>query len=253
MPYTFNGCGTRFYGNRDKGEDGSYVCTEWITFVYIPLIPIRSFRVLPTNEGTNLIVWRTQSYRTMRVPLSWPQVRNVYLFIAPILALIIFFNWSDITGWVKNDLLRGRAQPTKVEAAPIEQSLDDSSSAKACGSVLKLKSKDIDKLKLHERLSELVKTSGFTEEDFKNVSKPEELEKVAFSAYTGGYLTWDKPADPIRSDLSKKLITRINTGAEEFSANDAVIFREYANKSVQMVMKAYDMGRHDARTSPCSF
>jgi hypothetical protein len=49
MPYTFNGCGTRFYGSRDKGEDGSYVCTEWITFVYIPLIPIRSLRVLPTN------------------------------------------------------------------------------------------------------------------------------------------------------------------------------------------------------------
>jgi hypothetical protein len=30
MPYTFNGCGTRFYGHQDRADDGSYVTTEWI-------------------------------------------------------------------------------------------------------------------------------------------------------------------------------------------------------------------------------
>jgi hypothetical protein len=40
MPFTFNGCGTRYYGKQDKADDGSYVTTEWITFVYVPLIPL---------------------------------------------------------------------------------------------------------------------------------------------------------------------------------------------------------------------
>ena len=29
--YTFNGCGTRFYGEREPAKDGSYITTEWIT------------------------------------------------------------------------------------------------------------------------------------------------------------------------------------------------------------------------------
>jgi hypothetical protein len=52
MPYTFNGCGTSYYGQRDRAEDGSYITTEWVTFVYIPLLPIRSYRVLPVGKGT---------------------------------------------------------------------------------------------------------------------------------------------------------------------------------------------------------
>jgi hypothetical protein len=102
-------------------------------------------------------------------------------------------------------------------------------------------------------MSALVKASGFTEDDFKNISKPEEIEEDAFSAYAGGYLTWEKPAEPIRGDLSQKMIARINTGAANLSGNDVTVFREYGNKNVQMVMKAFDMGRHDARTSPCPF
>jgi hypothetical protein len=70
---------------RERAEDGSYVTTEWITFVYLPILPIRSFRVLPVEEGKNIIVYLSQDYQTMRVPLCWAQVRNVYLVISPIL------------------------------------------------------------------------------------------------------------------------------------------------------------------------
>jgi hypothetical protein len=253
MPYTFNGCGTRFYGKRDKGEDGSYVVTEWIAFVYIPLIPIRSLRVLPVGGGTNVIVYSSRNYRTIRVPLSWPQVRNTYLFTAPIIVLIIALSWSDLKDLVKNDLLGAKAPPIKVEAAPVEQPLDNASSAKACGNVLKLEAQNLTKLNIHERMSNLVKASNFTDEEFKNISKPEDVEETAFSGYALGYVTWDKVADPIRNGLIQKMGNRINTSATNLSANDAAVVKAYGNKTVQMVTTAFDMGRHDGRTSPCPF
>jgi hypothetical protein len=45
MAYTFNGIGTTFYGKRDFRGDGSYLTTEWVSFVYFPLFPLRSLRV----------------------------------------------------------------------------------------------------------------------------------------------------------------------------------------------------------------
>ena len=45
MAYTLNGIGTAFYGKRDFCADGTYITTEWITVLYIPLVPLRSMRV----------------------------------------------------------------------------------------------------------------------------------------------------------------------------------------------------------------
>lgn len=119
MPWSFNGCGTRLYGNREQGDDGSFVTTEWITLVYLPIIPIRSFRVLPEGKGTNAIVYSSRNYRMRRVPLARTQVRNIYLVVAPILAVILLFSWSNIRAWVKNDLLRAKPQPLQVQARPL--------------------------------------------------------------------------------------------------------------------------------------
>lgn len=74
MPYTFNGFGTTDYGERDRAEDGSYITTEWVTAVWIPLVPLASYRVRPVGKGTNIIIHSSQSYQTMRVPICWPQV-----------------------------------------------------------------------------------------------------------------------------------------------------------------------------------
>jgi len=37
MPYTFNGFGTTYYGQRDAAVDGSYVTTLWVTALWVPL------------------------------------------------------------------------------------------------------------------------------------------------------------------------------------------------------------------------
>lgn len=79
MPFTFNGIGTKYYGQREFLKDGSFVTTEWIVFVYIPIIPIGSFRVLPTGKSSDFVLFTSNQYFVKRVPVSWRQVRNVYL------------------------------------------------------------------------------------------------------------------------------------------------------------------------------
>ena len=78
MARTSNGCGTTYYGRRDKAADGSYVTTEFFCIFYFPLLPLRSWRVLPV-EYTRSGFSSTQTYRATRVPLNWRQVVNVYL------------------------------------------------------------------------------------------------------------------------------------------------------------------------------
>lgn len=49
--YTLNGIGTTMYGRRDPQPDGSYVATVFLCLVFIPLIPLSSYRVLPQGQG----------------------------------------------------------------------------------------------------------------------------------------------------------------------------------------------------------
>src|SRR5271165_1543903 len=193
MPFTFNGCGTRYYGNRDTGPDGSFVTTEWITFVYLPIFPIRSMRVLPQGKSTNAIVYHSQQYQTGRVPLSWIQVRNVYAFVLPIFAAILYFNRGDIEKWAHNLWLNTR--PIRIQAAPRELPLDAASSALACGNVMKLEGPAFAKFNIPNRISDAVSKSNYTAEEFKDVSSEKDLEEDAFSAYAAGYLTWNKPVN----------------------------------------------------------
>jgi hypothetical protein len=80
MPYSVNGCGTTFYGRRDKEPDGSYVATEWIVLIHIPILPLRSLRVLPVgSEG--FLLSRSEKYLTKDVPLNIPQVISTYLIV----------------------------------------------------------------------------------------------------------------------------------------------------------------------------
>lgn len=88
MPFTINGIGTMYYGNRDQAVDGSYITTEWVVVVFLPIFPIASYRVRPTGQGTNLIFYYSNKYLVERVPLCWPQVRNIYAIIGPILGLL---------------------------------------------------------------------------------------------------------------------------------------------------------------------
>jgi hypothetical protein len=87
----------------------------------------------------------------------------------------------------------------------------------------------------------------------KNVTSQKDLEETAFGAYSLGYLAWNKPIDPTRKDLGQKMIDRINTEAAKLLGDDSTTLKVYGNKNLQMIMNAFDLGRHNGRTTPCSF
>lgn len=91
MPYAFNGVGTTYYGNRDPEPDGSYITTEWLVVGYVPLLPLRSFRVLLTEEAHYAVYRSSARYETRRVPLCWRQVGNTYLVAVGILGGLVGF------------------------------------------------------------------------------------------------------------------------------------------------------------------
>src|SRR5262249_25467272 len=43
---SFNGIGTMFHGCSDVRPDGSYVATKWFAIIYLPLVPLRSVRMI---------------------------------------------------------------------------------------------------------------------------------------------------------------------------------------------------------------
>ena len=105
MASSVNGIGTKYYGKRDKAVDGTYTTTLFFSFFYIPLIPLRSFRVLPVGEPTGGFFWGTQHYQATRTPLNWLQVFNVYVaaivIVFGIIVAIIVFRY--LTDWSFRD------------------------------------------------------------------------------------------------------------------------------------------------------
>lgn len=91
---SINGIGSGFVGCSEVGRDGSFITTEWVILLF-PVVPIRSFRVLPTSH-INLGFYSRSKFQSQRVPLYWPHVIWVY---ATYLAAAIFFLASDpLTG-----------------------------------------------------------------------------------------------------------------------------------------------------------
>jgi hypothetical protein len=75
MPYSFEGIGTRFYGERDYGINGSHITTEWFTLLYLPIAPLRSLRILPTTIEPGYTILETTK-------LNIRQVLSIYGLIA---------------------------------------------------------------------------------------------------------------------------------------------------------------------------
>jgi hypothetical protein len=85
MAWSLNGCGTKFYGQRDYRADGSHVTTKWIVGFYIPLIPLRSLRVRYQGPGENRFpigFGSTDSYAVYQKTFpNWRQVLCTYSLI----------------------------------------------------------------------------------------------------------------------------------------------------------------------------
>jgi len=258
MPFTWNGCGTRFYGQRDATEDGSYITTLWLSLVWVPVLPLASYRIRPTGEGFNVLVYRSDSYTSYRVPLCWKQVRNVYLVASPIIAGVLFLNLADAKGWFKSESHLGNARAqyqaaAALPAAPSEAPLGKQDAKNTCGSVLQLDTDAFPKLGIHTRLSSMISDAGFTDEELSEEESAKDLEQDLFHPYSLGYTTWEDSNSEIRAKLAKGIEDEFRTESLKLKSEDRPAFYAYEGKYDRLILTAFDMGRRDARTSPCPY
>lgn len=62
MPYRINGIGTIYIGARDFESDGTFLTTEWFTFIFVPVFPIRSHRVRPAGGNSYYLLQTTRPH-----------------------------------------------------------------------------------------------------------------------------------------------------------------------------------------------
>jgi hypothetical protein len=96
MAYTFNGIGTTFYGSADRRADGSYVTTEWFVLFYLPVIPIRSVRVVKEEKGSSVYVVVFSHNETKLLlqpaPFHWRQVLRTFLGVYGTIIIAVKFS-----------------------------------------------------------------------------------------------------------------------------------------------------------------
>jgi len=64
--FTLNGCGVSLHGSRDKSPDGSHVATTYVTLVFIPLLPLASYRVVPQGNRSYLFLGRVPVWKPLQ-------------------------------------------------------------------------------------------------------------------------------------------------------------------------------------------
>ena len=96
---SINGFGTAFVGEAMHGSDGSYVTTEWVIVALVPIIPLKTFRVVPDPryDVRAVFVNATAYASAARVPLDVAQVARTYLFVLATCA------WWLATFWTIGD------------------------------------------------------------------------------------------------------------------------------------------------------
>lgn len=97
MPTSINGFGTKFLGETDFHQNGSYVTTKWIYIFWIPVFPLESLRVREIG-GFEIIGFADLQYTVLEnfPALHMKQVLSVYLFVAGLIMWIAFGFWTSL-------------------------------------------------------------------------------------------------------------------------------------------------------------
>lgn len=167
-----------------------------------------------------------------------------------VFSLVVLARCCTING-CSRDVEKPNASQSALQpeqALPTETPLDSKQAAAACGSVLKLDKAAFPRLNLMPRFSQLITDGGFNEAELKAM----DLHEEAFSAYSLAYLTWDKPLS--RAEIDKLVIhADSSVDKSKFTASDRAIYDAYMVKYKHLMVKAFDLGRSDARSSPCPY
>lgn len=101
---TYAGTGIKLYGRTEIKTDGSFIATKWISLLYLPIIPLGSYRVWPeidslTMPGSTTMMLKnekieyklfgtTKRLKLLKVKWHWKQIMITYLI--GIILFIIF-------------------------------------------------------------------------------------------------------------------------------------------------------------------
>jgi hypothetical protein len=94
-PLTLNitGCGLKTYGSALRRPDRSFVVTQWLVFLWIPILPLGSYRLwTDTTPWWKFKVARSQT-RAASVPLHQPQVWKGYVVTLLFGAFFVFIHF----------------------------------------------------------------------------------------------------------------------------------------------------------------
>ena len=72
--WTYNGIGLGFSGKRDRWDDGSYVTTHCFKLIFIPVFPIRAYRVADGEEDNQYYILAREQLSTFAKIARWAVV-----------------------------------------------------------------------------------------------------------------------------------------------------------------------------------
>jgi hypothetical protein len=81
MARSKNGIGSTYYGTKDRYPDGSFITTEWFILLYLPIIPIRSMRVIFGGRRGGLFSTSMSYIVVEEIKLDWQQVLSTYFVV----------------------------------------------------------------------------------------------------------------------------------------------------------------------------
>jgi hypothetical protein len=97
---SINGFGTGIYGKRDFHPDGSFLTTKWIIFFWLPIIPLKSMRLLRSSprraSGSFGVGWSTEYEVLTETHPNSKQALFVYGFL---LGVFLSVATTDYVPW----------------------------------------------------------------------------------------------------------------------------------------------------------
>ncbi len=116
--FTFNGIGTRLYGNAQPGDDGTRISTVWFTVFWVPVFPNGSYVVEPAEEGSWYFHGRTPHPPWVRIPTR--------LWAAAVALLLGFAAFQAFDGAMNADVVmyNGFASPVEVRTGDQTWAID---------------------------------------------------------------------------------------------------------------------------------
>nr|MBA3500431.1 hypothetical protein [Deltaproteobacteria bacterium] len=80
--WTYNGIGVGFSGSRDRWDDGSYATTHCFKIFYIPIIPLKAYRVVDGQEDNEYFILAREQLSSFARIWRWSLLGMIVLGIA---------------------------------------------------------------------------------------------------------------------------------------------------------------------------